>query len=88
MGGPQIAQLAGEALWLALVLIAPVVGATFVTSLVVGALQSVTQVHDTTLQWVPRLLAGLGTLWLTWSWMGERLIRFATDVLVALPSLV
>ena len=58
--------------------------ASFVVSLAGSALQSVTQVQDNTLLVVPRIGAGLVTLWLTGHWMSDRLSHFASDLLRAL----
>jgi len=77
---PQITALASEALWLSLMLAAPVLATTLVVSLATSALQSVTQVQDAALSSVPRLVSGLVALWLSAHWMGDRLSRFAADV--------
>ena len=86
MDATQLTQLASEALLLALTLAAPVLGVTFVISLAGSMLQSVTQVQDSALMNVPRVVAGLTTLWLSGHWMGERLSHFATELLRALPG--
>ena len=84
----QLTRLASEALLLALTLAAPVLVATFVVSLAGSALQSVTQVQDNTLLVVPRIAAGLVTLWLAGHWMSERLTHFTAEVLRALSGAV
>jgi len=86
MDAAQLTRLASEALLLALTLSAPVLLVTFVVSLVGSALQSATQVQDSSLLVVPRIGAGLATLWLTGQWMSERLSHFATDLLRALAG--
>lgn len=77
----QLASLAADALWLALLLAAPTLLVTWLVSLAGSALASVTQLQDSALSAIPRVAAGLITLWLTGAWMGDRLTRFATDVL-------
>lgn len=86
MDAAQLTRLASEALLLALTLSAPVLLVTFAVSLAGSALQSVTQVQDTTLLAAPRIAAGLVTLWLTSHWMSERLTHFTTDLLRALSG--
>lgn len=86
MDAVQLTRLSSEALLLALTLAAPVLAVTFLVSLAGSALQSVTQVQDNTLLVVPRIGAGLVTLWLTGHWMSERLTAFATDMLRALSG--
>ncbi len=86
MDAAQLTRLAGEALWLSLLLAAPVLVVTFVVSLAGSALASLTQVQDTTLILVPRLVAGLVTLWIAGHWMSERLTQFATELWRVLPG--
>lgn len=86
MDTAQLVRLAGEALWLALTLAAPVLAVTFVVSLAGSALASITQVQDGTLVIVPRIVAGLVTLWLVGHWMSARLTQFATELWRAFPG--
>jgi len=90
MGTPelQLLHLAREALYLALLLSAPPLLASFLTSLITSALQSATQVHDQTLTFVPRLAVVLLTLALAGPWIGVQLVRFASRLLAALPAVV
>lgn len=83
----QLTALTSEALLLAMTLSAPVLAATFVVSLAGSALQSVTQLQDSTLTVVPKIAAGLVTLWLTGQWMSERLTHFATTLFATLAGI-
>lgn len=84
MDAAELTRLATDALILALTLAAPVLAATWLTSLATSALLSVTQLTDSTLVVVPRLVAGLVTLWFMVQWMGTRLTAFTGDVLRSL----
>jgi len=78
-------QVAQEALLLALVLSLPVLAAALLVGLVVSFLQAVTQIQDTALSFVPKLLAVAVALAVSAGWIGGELVRLATRVLVHLP---
>lgn len=72
----EMLQLAA---WTMLTIGAPVLGAIVVVSLLVGILQAATQVHDPTVNSVPRLV--LGILCLIWllPWMASRLLEYTHE---------
>jgi flagellar biosynthesis protein FliQ len=59
---------------------APVLGAVLLVSLVVNVLQTMTQLHDHSLSFVPRLLATGIVLLLLLPWILGRVCEYATDV--------
>lgn len=66
-----------DGLMLALMVSLPAVGAALLVGLVVGTLQTLTQLGDPTVASVPRLLAVAGVLALGGSWIGTQVVRFA-----------
>ena len=83
---PQIVHALREGLWLVLLLAAPPLGAALVAGLASAALQAATQVEERTLSVVPRLLAALVALALCGPWIDDRLVRFTSAVLEAVPG--
>jgi flagellar biosynthesis protein FliQ len=63
------------------ILIAPILLAAIVVSLVVNVLQVLTSLQDQTLSSVPRLLATGGTLFLMMPWMWRHLAHYTIDLL-------
>ena len=57
----------------------PVIGVAALVGLVVAALQAVTQLQDSTIAHLPRLLAVAVALALTAPWMGSELAGFAIE---------
>jgi flagellar biosynthesis protein FliQ len=55
---------------------APFVGALLVVGLIVGLLQSATQINDPAVGFLPRLVAGVAVSWAVGGWAVERLARF------------
>jgi type III secretion HrpO family protein len=81
----MLVQVAQEALLLALVLSLPVLAAALLVGLVVSFLQAVTQIQDTALSFVPKLLAVAVALAVSAGWMGAEMTRLATRVFTHLP---
>jgi flagellar biosynthetic protein FliQ len=72
-------ELMQSAAWMLLAIAGPALGVIVAVSLVVGILQAATQIHDPTVNSVPRLI--LGTLCLIWllPWMASRLLEYTHD---------
>ncbi|HET6439965.1 MAG TPA: flagellar biosynthetic protein FliQ [Anaeromyxobacter sp.] len=54
----------------------PVFGALLVMGLVLGILQSATQINDSAVGFVPRLVAGMLVVWGLGGWMVHRMAGF------------
>lgn len=78
---PEQAVAVGQsALWAGLMVGAPMLVAALGVGLVVSLLQAVTQVQESTLSFLPKLLAVAGVLVLLGPWMLRELIDFTTAV--------
>ncbi|QDT55742.1 Flagellar biosynthetic protein FliQ [Caulifigura coniformis] len=73
-------DLLRTALMTGFVIAAPVLGAVLLVSLVVNVLQTMTQLHDHALSFVPRLLATGLVLLLLLPWILGRVSEYATEV--------
>jgi flagellar biosynthetic protein FliQ len=76
-----------EALYLVLICAAPPTLAVLAAGVLVGFLQTATQVRDTTISTVPKIVAALAALVLAGPWIGARLVTFTRAVLEAVPTL-
>ena len=72
--------IAEQGLYLALLLSLPPVVVSLLIGLVVGALQTATQLRDGTITFVPRLAAVLAVLVFFGGWMGRQLVSYAQEV--------
>ncbi|MEM9194452.1 MAG: flagellar biosynthetic protein FliQ [Myxococcota bacterium] len=81
----QLGLLATEALSLALLLSAPVLGASLGAGLIMGMLQTATQVQDHSLTFVPKVAAVGAALLLGGAWMGSELLSFTETLWATLP---
>lgn len=74
-------ELGRKALWLVLIVSAPVVLTALGVGFLVSVLQAASQLQEFTLSFVPKILAVLLVLALAAPWMGEQLVRFAQAAL-------
>ena len=86
MSADQAIELARNALLLAMVLAAPVLCASLVIGLITAALQTVTQLHDQTLSFLPRFIIVLLVVLLTMPWGMELLVDYSTELFRAIPT--
>lgn len=80
--------LARDALWLVMLLVAPVLLAGLVMAFAISLFQAATQILEPTLSFVPKLIVVLLVLALLGSWMGGQLVEFARSMLTDFPGLV
>lgn len=73
-------ELPGALIREALLLLAsvggPVFGALLVMGLVLGIIQAATQINDSAVSFLPRVLAGMIVVWALGGWMMQRLSAF------------
>jgi flagellar biosynthesis protein FliQ len=76
-----------EALVLVLLCGAPPVLAALAAGVLMGLLQTATQVRDATVSTVPKLIAALVALAVAGPWIGGQVLRFMRAVLEAVPAI-
>ena len=81
-------DLARDALWLVMLLVAPVLLAGLLTAFAIGLFQAATQILEPTLSFVPKLIVMLLVLAILGSWMGGQLVEFARTMLTDFPGLL
>ena len=74
---PEATLLGREALLMALVVGGPPLLATMIVGTFVSLLQAITQVHENTLTFLPKLLAVCGVFAVAAGWMATEMTTFA-----------
>jgi flagellar biosynthetic protein FliQ len=77
-----------DALVLAAKLCAPVLVTALVVGFVVSLLQSITQIQEVTLSFVPKALAAAAALLVSGHWMISELVSFTNDLYARIPALL
>ena len=83
-----VMDLAHSALWITMLVAAPLLLVALVAGLVIGMLQAATQVHEQTLSFIPKLLLIVVTLFAAGPWMLRILVDFTRDLYTSIPQLV
>lgn len=84
---PQAALTMGQnALYMLLMIAAPVLIAVLVVGLVVSVFQAITQIHEATLSFVPKLVAAIAVFAIAGPWMLTTLVEFIRSTLLAIPN--
>jgi flagellar biosynthetic protein FliQ len=85
---PEMAiGIARQSLLLVLFLAAPMLGFGLAVGLIISVFQAVTQIHEMTLTFIPKILAVVGALILFLPWMLQKIIGFTTEIILSIPSL-
>ena len=77
-----------DALMLLLMIALPALGAVVVVGLIVSIFQAVTQVHEATLSFVPKLVAAVLVFALAGPWMVTTLVDYVRSTIESIPSVV
>ncbi|MGM9426959.1 flagellar biosynthesis protein FliQ [Hydrogenophaga sp. MI9] len=84
---PQAALTMGQnALYMVLMLAAPVLGAVLVVGLLVSLFQAITQIHEATLSFVPKLITAIAVFAIAGPWMLTTLVEFIRSTIMAIPN--
>ena len=80
--------IARDALWLVMLIAAPVLLAGLLTAFAISLFQAATQILEPTLSFVPKLIVMLIVLAILGNWMGGQVADFARTLLTDFPGLV
>ena len=84
----NILELVIEALRIALTISAPMLGTALVVGIAISLFQSVTQIQEMTLTFIPKILATFLTLSITLPWMVQTLTDYFTRLFYSIPAMV
>ena len=86
MSPQTVVELGQSALTTILILAAPLLLAALVVGLVVGILQTVTSIQESTLTYVPKMVAVIVVFIVCLPWLSRTMVSFTTQLLVNLPQ--
>ena len=78
--------MAQNALYTVLMLSAPVLGAVLGVGLLVSLFQAITQIHEATLSFVPKLIAAIAVFAIAGPWMMNTLVDFIRSTILSIPN--
>jgi flagellar biosynthetic protein FliQ len=80
--------IARDALWLVMLIAAPLLAAALLTAFAISLFQAATQILEPTLSFVPKLVVVALVLALLGSWIGGQVVDFARTLLTDFPALI
>ena len=83
-----VLTIARESLTVTTLLAAPLLLVTLVTGVLVGILQAATQINESTLIFIPKLIGIILVLLILGSWMLQHAMTFTHALFTSLPELV
>jgi flagellar biosynthesis protein FliQ len=73
-----------QALWISVLISAPLLAVALIAGIVIGLFQALTSIQEMTLTFVPKVGAMLIVFWVSMSFMTSTLVAFFTDRLIPL----
>lgn len=88
MDASGLLTLARDAIWLALQLAAPLLITSLVVGVLVGLFQAATQINETTLSFIPKLLAMAAVGLIAGPWMLALIVDYTRRLFEQIPTLI
>ncbi len=86
---PELVITIGQkALWVTMLIAAPLLLSALAVGLLVGMFQAATQINEMTLSFIPKLLVLVLALVVAGPWMLSVIINFTTQLMEQIPSLI
>lgn len=86
MNAQVVLTMAQNALFLLLMVSAPVLGVVLAVGLLVSLFQAITQINEATLSFVPKLVAAIVVFAVAGPWMLTTLVDYIRRTLQSIPS--
>ncbi len=88
MNSQVVLTIGQEALTLLLMVSAPILAVVLIVGLVVSIFQAITQIHEATLSFVPKLIAAMLVFALAGPWMLSTLVDYIRRTIESIPTMV
>lgn len=86
MNAQVVLTMAQNALFLLLMVSAPVLGVVLIVGLVVSLFQAITQINEATLSFVPKLVAAIIVFAVAGPWMLTTMVDYIRRTLQSIPT--
>lgn len=83
-----VVDIGREALFVVIIISGPLLLAGLIVGLAVGVFQAVTQIHEMTLTFIPKILAIIGVLLFLLPWMILKFVNFSVHLFNQIPVLI
>jgi flagellar biosynthetic protein FliQ len=87
MDSAMVVELARQALWMTMLISAPLLGVGLLVGLVVGIFQAATSINEQTLSFIPKIVAMGITMAIAGSWMINTMVDYTKSIFIRIPNL-
>lgn len=87
MGIAEVIDVGRLALWMTVLVSAPLLGVALAVGLVIGIVQAATSINESTLSFIPKVLAVAITLAIVGSWQLSTLVDYTRSMFQRIPLL-
>ncbi|MFA6230080.1 MAG: flagellar biosynthesis protein FliQ [Rhodanobacter sp.] len=84
----SIMEFGQHALYVAMLVAAPLLLTALAVGLLIGVIQAATQINEMTLSFIPKLMAMSAVALITGPWMLRLLVQFTHQLILSLPDAV
>jgi len=88
MESTLIVDIGRQALWITLLISGPVLLVGLVVGLVIGVFQAVTQIHEMTLTFIPKIIAVFAVFVFLLPWMTITMVDYTIELFNKIPMLI
>ncbi len=83
-----VTTIGQQALWVTMIIAAPMLLSALAVGLLVGMFQAATQINEMTLSFIPKLLVLVGALVVAGPWMLSVIINYTRQLIEQIPALI
>ena len=87
MDSAMVVELAREALWMTMLISAPLLVVGLAVGLLVGIFQAATSINEQTLSFIPKVMCMGITMAIAGSWMINTMVDYTKGIFVRIPNL-
>ena len=87
MESAMVVELAREALWMTMLISAPLLVVGLAVGLLVGIFQAATSINEQTLSFIPKVVCMGITMAIAGSWMINTMVDYTKGIFVRIPNL-
>ena len=84
----MVTTIGQQALWVTMLIAAPLLLSALAVGLLVGMFQAATQINEMTMSFIPKLLVLVAVLVVAGPWMLSIIVNYARQLMEQIPSLI
>jgi len=88
MSGDMAIQIGRDALYMVLLISAPMLGLGLLVGVLVSIFQATTQIQEQTLVFIPKIIAIFAAIVVFGPWMLSLMVDYTREIFMSLPSMI